>query len=66
MTNRVLTKIYLDIPGCDQCPKVRTEKIGGCGIDYFCSLTGEKSMSYIEWDSEKKPVPDWCPLRAKL
>jgi hypothetical protein len=42
----------------------------GYASDYFCPKVKDKKgkpkkiMGYIEWDSEKKPVPDWCPIRA--
>jgi hypothetical protein len=35
----------------------------GYAMDYTCTLEGKKIMGYIEWPSEIKPVPKWCPIR---
>lgn len=59
------TKIVLDIKDCSECPKcVTTRTIGAdYALDYHCGLMQNKQICYyIEWPSEMKPVPSWCPI----
>ncbi len=64
-----LTAIQLSIACCDECPKCKSQHTPGTGFgtDYICTAVkpNKTVMGYIEWDSEKVPVPDWCPLRVK-
>jgi len=59
--------IKLTIETCIECPKVREERTPQAGFasDYYCTLTGNKVMGYVEWQSDYKPVPENCPLRIK-
>lgn len=63
-----IVTIQLKIRCCDECPKVDSEHTSGTGfgVDYYCTLISPKKlvMGYIEWDREKKPIPDWCPLKV--
>lgn len=64
-----LVNLKLPVYSCAECPKVKTARHPGAGyaIDYFCTAIEpeKKVMNYIEWDSERTPVPDWCPLRPR-
>lgn len=66
------TVIQLTINSCVECPKVKSARTPGAGyaIDYFCSLVKDEQgepkevMGYIEWPSEHREPPKWCPLRV--
>lgn len=61
------TMIKLVISDCSECPKVVEKRTPNAGYahDYFCSITfNRKVMGYVEWESDKAPVPDWCPIKA--
>lgn len=67
--------VTIDVGRCDECPFVTTERTPNAGFafDYFCTAcknkyTGKlkRITSYVEWDSEIPPVPDWCPFRKKV
>ena len=57
---------------CDECPcvkKTRTPR-AGFAFDYYCNacqtLSGPKKITtYVEYDDEIPPVPDWCPFKIK-
>lgn len=61
------TKILLEITNCGDCPKCDVTRTPGWdyALSYFCKLEEKMVCSGIEWPSEMKPVPDWCPLRLK-
>ena len=52
---------------CAKCPFVRIERCPDAGYahDYFCKISGKRTMNYIEYPSELEPVPEDCPLRVK-
>lgn len=59
------TIIKLKINNCSECPKVEVNRTtdAGFALDYFCSLTGDKVMGYVESLGDYKPVPKNCPLK---
>ena len=61
-----LVVIQLEINSCIECPKVKVSRTPGAGSadDYFCTKNHRMVMAYVEWSSDVKPVPDWCPLRV--
>lgn len=66
------TLALIPVGRCDQCPKHTTERTPRSGFanDYFCTAvqlpSGPKMItSYVEWDSEIPPVPEWCPYRKE-
>ncbi len=66
------TLALIPVGRCDQCPKHFTERTPRSGFaeDYFCKAVQtpagpKKITSYVEWDSEIPPVPDWCPYHIK-
>jgi hypothetical protein len=71
-----MATIYLNLKNCVQledsnvigigCPHAgsRLTKGFGYATDYFCKLNGGQVTSgYVEWNSDIKSVPDWCPLK---
>ena len=65
----IKTKIVLIVDNCSQCPKCNQERTpeAGYAFDYYCTMfkNPKKVMGYIEWEHEKEPIPEWCPLRLK-
>lgn len=60
--------IEINVGRCDECPMCQTQRTPGTGFgrDYLCKASQNKLIAtYIEWDSEIPPVPDWCPFRKK-
>jgi hypothetical protein len=56
--------ITLELEDCTKCPMVKSKRTQGAGyaLDYFCTAKkNERIMGYIEWPSEYRPVPEWCP-----
>jgi hypothetical protein len=64
----VKTKILLQLETCKPCPYVDVRETPGAGyaLDYHCTHANNRIvMGYVEWESEEKPVPSWCPHRVK-
>lgn len=59
--------VAIPVGRCDECPYHTTKATPGAGFadDYYCKKTGKIITTYVEWDSEIPPVPDWCPYREK-
>jgi len=53
------------MPDCPYCISSLTKGYG-YATDYRCSkMGGTLICGYVEWDSDKVDVPDWCPLLIK-
>jgi len=67
---KIKIKITLDLQSCAGCPLVDIKRTPGTGyaLDYFCTASENKKkiMGYIEWSSEYRPVPDWCPIKYNV
>lgn len=62
-----MTMVQFNIEKCDKCPFVKTKLTKGFGyaLDYMCSKKDNRVItSYIEWDSQIPPVPEWCPIKV--
>lgn len=62
--------VFVGIGRCDDCPFVTISRTprAGYAYDYYCTANPEEKKciaSYVEYDSEIPPVPQWCPFRAK-
>jgi len=64
--NNPKVTIQFELEDCAKCPKVDTKHmVGHSAMDYFCkAMGGKKICGYIEWPSEMRGVPDWCPHRV--
>lgn len=49
---------------CPYCEDTRTIE-AGYALDYWCIKMSprKKIMGYVEYQSDVKPIPDWCPFR---
>ena len=58
---------FVPIGRCDECPFVEVSRTPRAGYahDYFCTKADKMIMTYVEYDSEIPPVPQWCPFRVK-
>lgn len=58
---------FVPIGRCDDCPFVEVSRTLGAGYahDYLCRKTQKTIVSYVEYDSEIPPVPQWCPFKIK-
>lgn len=71
MNNKNFDYVTIKIPinRCDKCPFVVTERTprSGYALDYFCNYNKDSKLitTYVEWDSDMVPIPDWCPFRNK-
>lgn len=58
--------------GCPHCKSFPTPR-SGFAYDFHCDLVKDPTddsgikmvMGYVEYKSDYRPVPDWCPLRLK-
>ena len=64
--------VVVGVGRCDECPCVKETRTprAGFAFDYYCNAcqtpSGPKQITtYIEYDSEMPPVPDWCPFKIK-
>ena len=70
--------IKFEIETCRECPFCKDIYTVGAGRadDYHCChgkkryvsdtvlRSYPKIMHYVEYSSDEKPVPDWCPIRT--
>ena len=64
-----------DIHGGVSCPYSGSDRTIGSGYaeDYFCKLVPDpeadygfkETSGYVEWPSDVRPIPEWCPIRDK-
>ena len=64
--------VVVGVGRCDECPCVKETRTprAGFAFDYYCNAcqtpSGPKQITtYIEYDNEMPPVPDWCPFKIK-
>ena len=58
---------FIPIGRCDECLHHYTTRTprAGDAYDYWCRKANKKIVTYVEYDSEIPPVPQWCPYRIK-
>lgn len=64
--------VVVGVGRCDECPCVKQTRTprAGYAFDYYCNAVQTPSgpmriTTYVEYDSEIPPVPDWCPFKIK-
>lgn len=64
--------VVVGVGRCDECPCVKQTRTPSAGyaFDYYCNAVQTPSgpmriTTYVEYDSEIPPVPDWCPFKIK-
>ena len=68
----VRAMVVVGVGRCDECPCVEQERTprAGYAFDYFCNAVQTPSgpmriTTYVEYNSEIPPVPDWCLFKIK-
>ena len=64
--------VVIGVGRCDECPCVKQTRTprAGYAFDYYCNAMQTPSgpmciTTYVEYDFEMPPVPDWCPFKIK-
>jgi hypothetical protein len=62
-----MDKVYLKIESCERCPHVRIERDYTSDSFEFCTkwdcdMSKRNIRRYVDWNDNKKVIPDWCPL----
>ena len=59
--------VFVGVGRCDECPFVKVSRTPKAGYahDFVCTKADKTIATYVEYDSEIPPVPQWCPFRVK-
>lgn len=64
--------VVVGVGRCDECPCVKQTRTprAGYAFDYYCNAVQTPSgpmriTTYVEYDFEIPPIPDWCPFKIK-